>query len=389
MDKWNEIKFSDLFSYIPNNTFSRADLNYELGEYKNVHYGDVLIRFGPILDAGSEALPYITGYDNCKKESLLMDGDVIIADTAEDETVGKATEIINIGYQKIVSGLHTIACRPVIKMAPTYLGFYINTENYHKQLFALMQGVKVLSISKSNIEGTTIRYPNLCEQTKICSLLTLLESRLGKQRELIEHLKKYKRGFISHIFSSNSSWTEHTISEIGIVVTGNTPPTNNAENYIGDKLFCAPGDLGQCKYISKTEKQISEAALNKSRKIPKGSVLVTCIGSTIGKLGIANEEMLTNQQINSIIVHGTYCNEFVYYALEYNFPRFLSHVGKQAVPILSKGQFEELSLLLPSIEEQRKFAAMASLLDARIEQSVAFLNCLSNYKRGILQQLLI
>ena len=131
MDKWNEIKFGDLFSYIPNNTFSRADLNYELGEYKNVHYGDVLIKFGPILDAGSEALPYITGCDDCKKECLLMDGDVIIADTAEDETVGKATEIINIGHQKIVSGLHTIACRPLIKMAPTYLGFYINTENYH------------------------------------------------------------------------------------------------------------------------------------------------------------------------------------------------------------------------------------------------------------------
>ena len=230
---------------------------------------------------------------------------------------------------------------------------------------------------------------NEVEQTKIATLMELIEQRIQKQQALVDNLKKYKRGFISHIFSSNSSWTEHTISEIGIVVTGNTPPTNNAENYIGDKLFCAPGDLGQCKYISKTEKQISEAALNKSRKIPKGSVLVTCIGSTIGKLGIANEELLTNQQINSIIVHGTYCNEFVYYALEYNFPRFLSHVGKQAVPILSKGQFEELSLLLPSIEEQRKFAAMASLLDARIEQSVAFLNCLSNYKRGILQQLLI
>lgn len=202
-------------------------------------------------------------------------------------------------------------------------------------------------------------------------------------------VKKYKRGLIGHIFSSNSSWTKHTISEIGIVVTGNTPPTNNTENYIGDKLFCAPGDLGQRKYISKTEKQISEAALNKNRKIPKGSVLVTCIGSTIGKLGIANEEMLTNQQINSIIVHDAYCNEFVYYALEYNFPRFLSHVGKQAVPILSKGQFEELSLLLPSLEEQRKFATMVSLLDGRIEQSVAILNCLCNYKRGILQQLLI
>ena len=171
LEEWKEISFCDLFTYVSNNTLSRADLNYEIGRYQNIHYGDVLINFGPFLDANTNTLPFINlasekNFDNM----LLQDGDIIIADTAEDETVGKATEIINTSSRKIVSGLHTIACRPKIKMMPTYLGFYLNSEAYHKQLYALMQGIKVLSISKSNIETTIIKYPCIAEQEKVCSL---------------------------------------------------------------------------------------------------------------------------------------------------------------------------------------------------------------------------
>ena len=94
-DPWNTTSFSKLFTYIPNNTLSRADLNNEAGTYKNVHYGDVLIKYGPVLDASTESLPFITNCSDPKLGNMtLRDGDVIIADTAEDETVGKATEIV-------------------------------------------------------------------------------------------------------------------------------------------------------------------------------------------------------------------------------------------------------------------------------------------------------
>ena len=103
-----------------------------------MHYGDVLIKYGPILDADVEELPFITDGRKTKFHNMLLqDGDVIIADTAEDEAVGKATEIINIGSRKVVSGLHAFACRPLVNMTPTYLGFYINSETFHKQLSCL------------------------------------------------------------------------------------------------------------------------------------------------------------------------------------------------------------------------------------------------------------
>ena len=95
LHSWEQRKLGDTFDFLQNNTLSRADLDAETGVAKNVHYGDVLIKFGEYLDASSSALPYIPSQQIVDKfkGSLLQDGDVIMADTAEDEAVGKCTEI--------------------------------------------------------------------------------------------------------------------------------------------------------------------------------------------------------------------------------------------------------------------------------------------------------
>ena len=176
---WEQRKLSDTLNFLSNNTLSRAELSEDTGTYKNVHYGDVLIKFGEYIDAQSTDLPYIADDEKAKKfeSSKLQDGDIIIADTAEDEAVGKCVEIGNIGDLSIVSGLHTIPCRPKVKFAPAYLGFYLNSASYHDQLIPLMQGIKVTSISKSAISDTMISAPtNLSEQGKIGQFFTQLDS---------------------------------------------------------------------------------------------------------------------------------------------------------------------------------------------------------------------
>ena len=176
---WEQRKLSDTLNFLSNNTLSRAELSEDTGTYKNVHYGDVLIKFGEYIDAQSTDLPYIADDEKAKKfeSSKLQDGDIIIADTAEDEAVGKCVEIGNIGNLSIVSGLHTIPCRPKVKFAPAYLGFYLNSASYHDQLIPLMQGIKVTSISKSAISDTMISAPtNLSEQGKIGQFFTQLDT---------------------------------------------------------------------------------------------------------------------------------------------------------------------------------------------------------------------
>ena len=143
--EWEEDSIENLFTFLPNNTLSRAELNYERGIYLNIHYGDVLVKFRECLDVSNEVLPHITD-DNIAsnfKSSKLKDGDIVIADTAEDEAVGKCTEIINLTNESVVSGLHTIAIRPKREFASRYLGFYMNSDSYRYQLHRLMQGIKV------------------------------------------------------------------------------------------------------------------------------------------------------------------------------------------------------------------------------------------------------
>lgn len=176
---WEQRKLADTFDFLQNNTLSRADLSTETGVAKNVHYGDILIKFGEYLDVSGSALPYIPSQHIVDKfkGSLLQDGDVIMADTAEDETVGKCTEIAGLQGFPTISGLHTIPLRPKNKFASGYIGYYLNSGSYHDQLLPLMQGIKVTSISKSAILNTNISYPaDSDEQAKIGNFFIHLDS---------------------------------------------------------------------------------------------------------------------------------------------------------------------------------------------------------------------
>ena len=175
---WEQRKFDEVFDCtVPNNTLSRAELSYDEGTVLNVHYGDVLIKYGSVLDVQKDDIPRIP--HRCREDfngALLQDGDVIIADTAEDETTGKACEIGNLQGSAIVSGLHTMVCRPRNRMALGYLGYYLNSNAYHYQLLPLMQGIKVLSLSRSNIQKTSVSYPSaMKEQQLIASYFSQLD----------------------------------------------------------------------------------------------------------------------------------------------------------------------------------------------------------------------
>ncbi|MBP5620389.1 MAG: restriction endonuclease subunit S [Thermoguttaceae bacterium] len=201
--EWERASFGDVFSLLTNNTLSRADLNYEKGSVLNVHYGDILVKFREIVDIAIEQLPYITDTATTEKNirSRLYNGDVIIADTAEDETVGKAVEVIGILNIPVVSGLHTIPCRPNLKFALKYFGFYLNSPSYRNQLFPLMQGIKVSSISKSALLNTNVLFPtDQQEQEKIGAFLDRLNSEITLLSKKLLKLQTLKQSLLQKMF---------------------------------------------------------------------------------------------------------------------------------------------------------------------------------------------
>ena len=202
-DPWEQRKFGEVFDCtVPNNTLSRAELSYDEGTVLNVHYGDVLIKYDSVLDVQKDDIPRIP--HRCREDfngALLQDGDVIIADTAEDETTGKACEIGNLQGSAIVSGLHTMVCRPRNRMALGYLGYYLNSNAYHHQLLPLMQGIKVLSLSRSNIQKTSVSYPSaMKEQQLIASYFSQLDHLITLHQRELEKLQNIKKSMLEKMF---------------------------------------------------------------------------------------------------------------------------------------------------------------------------------------------
>jgi type I restriction enzyme S subunit len=182
-------------------------------------------------------------------------------------------------------------------------------------------------------------------------------------------------------------WEVKRVKDIGKVVTGSTPPTTDASNYGNEYMFVSPADLSdRQKYIYCTEKMLSSKGYNKSRKIPKGAVLYTCIGSTIGKIGIAPCELSSNQQINAVICKND--NEYLYYVLLYRTGQIRMLAGEQAVPIINKSDFENIKLAVPPLAEQKKIAEILGIWDEAIEKQNLLIEKLELRKRALMQRLL-
>ena len=165
-------------------------------------------------------------------------------------------------------------------------------------------------------------------------------------------------------------WKDLTLGDMGRIVTGKTPLTAVEGNFGGQIPFVTPSDMDGRRTIRTTARYLTETGATSVRgsKIPAGSVMVSCIGSDMGKAVIAGRDCVTNQQINSIVVDDRFSSEFVYYNLSTR-KNEIRHqaAGGSAQPILNKGDFSRLEITLPPLAEQRAIAVVLGALDDKIE----------------------
>jgi len=186
----------------------------------------------------------------------------------------------------------------------------------------------------------------------------------------------------------SGEWEEKKLGKIGDIITGNTPKTNEADNYGSEILFVSPADISENRYIYTTDKKLTPKGFLKTRVVKAKSILVVCIGSTIGKVAQNTIECATNQQINSIIPFKENCNDFIYSTLEKDAKKIKGMAGNHAVPIINKTAFSNILILLPKEqEEQQKIANTLSSLDNLIEAQQRKVEALQKHKKGLMQQL--
>jgi len=183
-------------------------------------------------------------------------------------------------------------------------------------------------------------------------------------------------------------WATKRLGEVATIATGNTPPTSDVTNYGDEFLFVGPVDMGDVKFIAKTEKMLSKKGFAMSRRFPKDSILFVSIGSTIGKCGIAPVELTSNQQINAIFPSSSFSADYLFYAVSSAAPRIKAQAGEQAVPIVNKTQFSETVVALPPLPEQRAIATALSDVDGLLGGLDRLIAKKRDLKQAAMQQLL-
>lgn len=401
--EWEENTFNELFQFLPTNSFSRADLNFESGKIKNIHYGDIHTKFPTHLDFKKAEVPFINENINLNKikaESYCKNGDLVIADASEDyKDIGKAIELNNINDERVLAGLHTLLARDKSGLTQEgYRGYILLNNNVKTQIKKMTTGISVLGISKTNLAKVKINLPSKSEQIKIASFLSKVDEKIEKLEEKQQLWETYKKGIMQQIFNQKlrfkdengeeyPKWKCIMLKEVGKVVTGNTPSTKEKENFDnGNYLWVTPTDINDFKYVNQTERSLTEKGMKKGRFIPKNSVLVTCIAS-IGKNCILRENGSCNQQINAIIPVKGFDNEFIYYLIEKNSGKLRKYAGITATPILNKKSFQNMKFEFPTKDEQTKIANFLSAIDKKIEEVNKELKLNTEFKKGLLQKM--
>lgn len=409
--EWDKKQFDAVFDMISNNTLSRDNLNYVGGSTQNVHYGDILTVFGEYVDVNDIKLPFLNDEELAEKfhNSTLKDGDIVIADTAEDDVVGKCIEIGNIGERKIVAGLHTIPCRPKEKFASKYMGYYLNSDAYHHKLLPLMQGVKVIAISKTGIRGTELVLTNdYQEQEKIGVFLSLLDEKIKQTEEKISKIKLLKQSMLIKIFPKEGEkvpqirfkgfrgdWEHRKITEVGTVFIGLV--TTMTKHYTSEgHLLIRNSDIkdGYFEFDDAPiylDKEFAEE--NASRMHQVGDVVTVHTGD------VGTSAVITEKEVNSIgfativtrpnqrIIDSNYLATFL--NTEQHKKWAVSISTGDGRTNYNLGDYVELIVPVPPLAEQIKIAEYIGNLNEMIDLCQQELQKLKNTKSACMKRMFV
>ena len=336
---------------------------------------------------------------NTFKKGVAINDDVLFAHNA---TVGPVAILkTNLDFVVLSTTLTYYRCNKKF-LLPNYLRLYMISDFFVNQYTEVMRQATRNQVPITKQRTFFHLVPPLPEQQRIVSILDEAFAAIAKAKANAEqNLKNAKELFESYLQGvfekKGDGWEERKLNEIGNAQTGTTPKTAEKENY-GDFIpFIKPADvdfsgIGDIRYDNEG---LSEIGLKKGRKMESGSILMVCIGATIGKVGFAEREVSCNQQINSLTVKKEFEPKFIYYAMtskEFQEKVLLEGKGAQAtLPIINKSKWENLTISFPkSKTEQQTIVRQFDALRAETKRLEAIyqqkLLNLEELKKSVLQK---
>jgi len=329
----------------------------------------------------------------------IFEGDLLVSRLPDP--IGRSC-IIPITNEKMITAVDCTIIRFNQKMIiPKWFLFFSISDTYKFEIQKYVTGATRQRISRNNLGLIPIPLPSLPEQRRIVSFLdksfTAINKAKANAEQNLKNAKEIFESYLQSVFEGGKDWEVKKLGDVGIVQTGTTPRTEEKENY-GDFIpFIKPADvdfsgIGDLRYENEG---LSEIGLKKGRKMENGSILMVCIGATIGKVGFAEREISCNQQINTLTVNQNFEPKFFYYAMKSNlFQNKVLLEGKSAqatLPIINKTKWENLTINFPKskTEQQRIVNQLDTLRAKTLELETVYkkkLSDLDELKKSILQE---
>ncbi len=398
-DCWEKVNLGDVLSYIGNGLTNKQNKTND---------GYSVTRIETISDdcINAEKVGYVNTLTNNKIEKYrLRYGDILVSHINSEPQLGRA--VIYEGKPEfLLHGMNLLRMRVNTEILdPFFLNLIFKFYRNRGVFVALAsRSVGQASINQSRMKSLMIALPSLSEQRAINHVLqTIQEAKFTRQREIALERER-KAALMDFLFSHGTkdeprkqteigeipeSWDVVQTEDVGKIVTGNTPKTSVPEYYGGPYMFISPGDISEPQYVTKTNKHVSTEGLKVLRPLPRDSVLVVCISSTIGKTAMTSaERSATNQQINAIIPNAKAFSHYVYYAVSYRSRFLFSLAGRAAVPIVKKSIFTKFLIPLPPLSEQRAIANIFRAIDEKTDALEREVELMDELFHAILEELM-
>lgn len=406
---WKTPEFGDVFSFLKSFSFSRDQLTDEKtnDEIRNIHYGDIHATYeNEILDFEAEQrVPFLKdGFldiKNFDKEEFpaLQDGDLIIADASEDyEGVCKCVELKNINGRKVVSGLHTFAARAnEDELAVGFRTYALNNQQIVRELRRVATGISVYGVSKTNLSKVKLPIPPLPEQRTIAHVLSLMDSTINQNNQLIAQKELRKKWLMQNLLTGkkrlkgfeNTKWKIQPLENFINLVVREVPKPNIP--YLGIGLR----SHGKGTFL-KHDEQPEKNSMDKFYVVRPNDLIVNITFAWEQAIAIVrptDDGALASHRFPTYtFIDGKGQTDFFRFFILQPRMKFMLELispgGAGRNRVMSKSDFIKLEFQLPDFYEQVAIAQVLQAADKEIQLLKAKTDKLREQKKGLMQQLL-
>ena len=374
--EWEKCKVSDLLDFYSTNSLSWEQLDYVTNTMMNLHYGLIHVGLPTMVDLSKDKLPNIKEDNIPKNFELCKEGDVAFADASEDTNeVAKTIEFYNLAEKNVVCGLHTIHGRDnKHKTIVGFKGYAFSSTAFHNQIRRIAQGTKIYSISTKNFSECHIGLPSKPEQTKIATLLHLIDERIATQNKIIEDLKILKSAIAERLFNSTDG-DILSLSDVCIIQKGKQ--VNGEDLSETGKFYVMNGGVEPSGYYDQCN-------------TPANTISISEGGNSCGYIQYNRDAFWSGGHCYTLNnIQPNVCKLYLYHYLKSQESSIMKLRIGTGLPNIQKKDLEKFHILLTSKAIQESISAFLTTIDRKITNEDMLLQRFQKGKQYLLRQMFI